>query len=114
MDKGKVIPISITCVLLAIGTYLVVNFIQNSKVYEKLIVSYKDYKTEYKDIKVDNVIVVNNISFWIVSTNKNEIVISSSEYLLADNKENNRFKIKLDETKKICLASGDCIYFNLE
>lgn len=114
MDKGKVIPLAITGVLSVIAVYLFVNFLKNNERYEKLIVSYKDIKYEYEDIVVNNVIVINNISFWIVSTNKNEIVLNSSDYLLDNGKEENVFQIKMDDTKTVCLASGDCIYFDLE
>lgn len=113
MEKGKLIPLGIATVLLIVAVGIIINNWRKNVTFDKLIVSYKSQKNEYDSIKVDDVIVVENTSFWIVSTAKNSLVLNSSDYLLDNNEEKLQFEIKLNESKRICFEEDDCIMFSL-
>ena len=113
MDKGKLIPLLLAAALFIVAICLFINDQKNNKKYDKLSVSYKSQKNEYADLKVDDVIVVKNISFWIVSTVNDSIVIRSSGYLTDGGKEDVEFKIELNKSKQLCFKPDDCIIFSL-
>lgn len=113
MDKGKLIPLLLAGLLFLISIVLYVNNQKNNQTYSKLIVSYKTQKTEYDNLNVDDVIVVGNVSFWVVSTSKEFVVLNSSEYLFWEDSETIEFKIEMNQTNKACFNPDNCIYFNL-
>lgn len=113
MEKGKLIPLVLAAILFIVAIFIFINNQINSRAFEKLYVVYKAQKSEYDKVRVDDVIVVRDVSFWVVSTLKDSIVINSSGYLLENEKESTEFEIKLNESKKICFKEDDCIIFNL-
>jgi len=113
MEKGKLIPLGLAAVLLIVAIGIFINNWRNNKAFDKLVVSYKTQKSEYNDIRVDDVIVVGDVSFWVVSTIKDAIVLNSSGYMIENEKEALEFEIKLNESKQICFKYDDCIIFNL-
>lgn len=113
MDKGKLIPLVTAGILLLVALIIVFNNQAKSISFDKLIVNYKSQKTEYDTLNVDDVIVVDKVSFWVVSTVQNAVVMNASEYLLVDGKEVIEIELKLDETKTVCLTKDNCITFQL-
>ncbi len=114
MDKGKLIPIASAVALAIIAIIIVfVNNQRNNVSFEKLIVTYKSQKNEYNSVRVDDVIVINNVSFWVVSTVKQSVVLNSSEDLLIDDKESNEIQVKINKATKVCFSKDDCIIMQL-
>lgn len=114
MNKGKVMGFIAVGLLIIAGIYATIKIINNNKTFEKMIITYKDNRQQYTDLKVDNVIVINNISFWIVSTTEDAIVLNTSEYLKQDGEEKNEFQITLEKETIACFNDSDCVYFSLE
>ena len=113
MEKGKVVPL-ITAVVLILVALVIFGYNQkNVSTFEKLIVTYNAQKNEYDTLHVDDVIVVEDVSFWVVSTIRNSVVLNSSDYLLVDNKEVMEIEIKINETKKACFTEDNCIMLQL-
>ena len=114
MDKGKLVPIVSAIALTIIAIIIVfVNNQRNNVSFEKLIVTYKSQKNEYDSVSVDDVIVVNNVSFWVVSTVKQSVVLNSSENLLVDDKETNEIQIKINKATNVCFSKDDCMIMQL-
>ncbi|MBE6148407.1 MAG: hypothetical protein E7167_02810 [Firmicutes bacterium] len=113
MDKGKLIPL-ITAVVLLLVAIVVFVYNQSKDVsFDKLVVTYKAQKNEYDTVKVDDVIVVDKVSFWVVSTVKNAIVLNASDYLLVDGKNVTEIEVKLNESTNVCFTEEDCIMLQL-
>lgn len=113
MEKGKLIPLISTAILVIIAM-VVFTYNQKGNVsFEKLMVTYKSQKTDYSHPKVDDVIVVSNVSFWVVSTIRDTIVLNASDYLLVDGKEVTEVEVKLNKSKSVCFAEDDCIMLQL-
>ena len=85
---------------------------KNTK-YEKLIVTYNAQKNEYDTLTIEDVIVVSNVSFWVVSISKDAVVLNSSDNLLVENKEVTEIEVKLNEGKNVCIKENDCIMLQL-
>lgn len=115
MKSGKVISVVIAGVLILVAIVLFINLQKNNDTFSILVVSYNGEKQEYKNIEVENVFVVNNVSFWIVSTGKDTIVLNSSDELYdEENNKTNEFYVKLKEDTAICFSASDCVHMNLE
>lgn len=115
MKSGKVISIVISAVLLLAAIVLFINLQKNNETFSILVVNYNNEKQEYKNIAVDNVFVVNNVSFWVVSTEKDTIVLNTSDELYdGKNEKTNEFYVKLKEDSTICFDTSDCVHMNLE
>lgn len=113
MEKGKLIPLITAIVLFIIAIFIFI-YNQNKDVrFDKLIVTYKDQKNEYDTLNVDDVIVVNNVSFWVVSTIKNSIILNTSDYLKYEDKKITEIEVELNETKSICFEENDCMLLQL-
>lgn len=113
MDKGKLVPLISTIILLLVAIVVIIYNRSSEISFDKLIVTYKTQKSEYDTLTVDDVIVVKNVSFWVVSTVKNAIVLNSSDYLLVDDMETTEIEIKINESKSVCFNEDDCIMFQL-
>lgn len=114
MVKEKIIPIVITVVLLiAIVVILIVN--KNNKMeFSELNISYHNENISHTDIEIDNVFVIDNVSFWIVSKAKNEIVLNSSDDITYNNKKKNEIKLVINKAKEICFADNSCALLELK
>lgn len=114
MIKGKLVPIIVTSVLIVcIVVILIVNSI-NSAHYEKLIISYQNENIDHTSLEVNNVFVINNISFWVVSTTKNQIIINSSDKVSYNNKGITEIKLELNKDKEICFEDQTCALLELK
>lgn len=115
MDKGKMIPIIISIVLSILALVLLVNmFLGKKTTYSKLLSSYNNQNEEYKDIKIDHVYVINNVSFWIKSIEKEKIILQSSIDLKDENgKETSEFIINKNIDTKACFSNDSCVLFKL-
>lgn len=113
MDKGKLIPILIAVVLGIVAVCILVRNISNNNSFEKLSFSYNANDYTYDDVKVDNVYVINNVSFWVISVEKNQVVLNSSDYLNVDGNETNEYKLQLNKETKVCFKDDSCIRFKL-
>lgn len=113
MDKNKVIPLAIAVILGIVAVSLFTVNIKKNKEYSKLIISYKDSDNEYTDIKLENLIVVNNVSFSIISVSKNGMVMSSSEDVEFNKKKVSELQLNAGESHKVCFADDDCAIFRL-
>ena len=115
MEKGKIIPIVIAIVLFIGAIIIIISNIVKGKVnYDKIVFAYNNETQEYNDLAIDNVIVINNISFWIVSLDKNDVVLNASVSLKdGNNKETNEFKIEIGKDSTACFDNGSCVLFKL-
>lgn len=113
MDKGKLLPLVLAAILFIVAISIFINNQKNSKHFDKLIVSYKTQNSEYNDLHVDDVIVIDNVSFWVVSTVKDSIVLNSSSYVYQSEEEILEFEIELNKSETICLSASNCIVFSL-
>ena len=113
MEKEKMIPIMIAMLLLVIAGIIFINNQRHNKSFEKLITDYNGEKHEYKDLKVEDVLVVNNTSFWIITIEKNSVVLNSSDNLISNEKESNEFKVELNKDNQVCFADETCVIFRL-
>ncbi|MBE6155268.1 MAG: hypothetical protein E7164_00750 [Firmicutes bacterium] len=113
MDRDKVIPLVTAAILLFVAVIIFGYNQNNLSAFEKLIVNYNNQKNEYENLAVDDVIVVGNVSFWVVSTIKDSIVLNTSDYLLVDNDEVTEIEVKLNETKKACFTENNCMFLQL-
>lgn len=114
MIKSKIIPIIIACFLVFIVFIIIGINVINDKKYEKLIISYQNENIDHTALEVDNVFVINNISFWVVSTSKNLIIVNSSENVSYNDKEINEIELKLNKSKEICFKNGTCALLELK
>lgn len=115
MKSGRIISIAVAGVLLFAAIILFINLQKNNDTFSILVVNYNNEKQEYKNIEVENVFVVNNISFWIVSKEKDTIVLNTSDELYnEDNEKTNEFSIKLKKDSSICFDENDCVHMTLE
>lgn len=113
MDKGKLVPLGLTFVLIlvAIGIFFFLNKKEDG--YTKLSIKYVNQTSEYTSFTVDDIITVGNVNFWVVSTEGNAIVLQADEYLYENNKESMEFKIELRKVSTVCIKDNDCVYFEL-
>lgn len=112
MKKGNLIPIVCIVILSIIVVYLIASKTVSRKVpsYNHFSFEYKNDVTEYDDINVSDIIIVNNTSFWVVALEGNKIVFNSNMEI---DKENTEFTVNLNEPKMICFEEDDCVVFNL-
>ena len=113
MRKEKLIPLAIIAILFVIGIVIVFRGILKSKGFDKLVVTYSNHSEEYDNVNVDDVIVVNNTSFWVISITKDNIILNSSDSLENNGKETNEFKIEINKDNKVCFKDDSCILFKL-
>jgi len=114
MERGKLVPIIVASALVVVAILILVFSNKNNLVFEKLVITYGGEKNEYESVKVDDVLVVNNSSFWVVSTLKDEIVLRTNEVLLIEEKDASEVKVEMNKQTKACLAKENCIYFELK
>lgn len=113
MDKGKMIPLGLTFILILVAIGIFFYSHKKEDGYSKLTIKYAGQENEYNTFKVDDLITVNNTNFWVVSTEGNAIVLQSDKSLLENNEESMEFKIELNKVSTICVKDNDCIYFEL-
>ena len=113
MEKGKVIPMILAAILLIVAIIIFVYNQSKDVSFDKLIVTYNGHKNEYDTLTVDDVIVVGNVSFWVVSTIKDSIVLNTSASVFIDNKEVTEIEVNLNERKNVCFKENDCIFLEL-
>ncbi|MBQ6840704.1 MAG: hypothetical protein IJO63_01125 [Bacilli bacterium] len=113
MEKGKLIPLISAAVLAIVAVVVVINNQRNNVSFDKLIVTYKDQKNEYDTVTVDDVIVVKDVSFWVVSTVRKSIVLNSSNSLLVNGKESTEIEVNLNKATDVCFSEDDCIIMQL-
>ena len=114
MAKGKMIPLIIAGILLILAVFFFIRILRNNVSFDKLIVSYNDNNEEYEKLSIDNVIVVNNTSFWIVSIEKNKIVLNASDEVTINNETVNEVSVELNKNSEVCFASNNCAIFKLQ
>lgn len=84
------------------------------KFFSQLTVTYQDDKKTYDKILIDDVIAVNDVSFWVVGISNDQITINSSTPLKDKKETKTSFVIKLGEIKALCNEKNSCIYFDLK
>ena len=114
MAKGKIVPLLIAGILLIIAIVFLIRIIQNSTSFDKLIVSFNGNNEEYEKLAIDNVIVVNNTSFWIVSIEKDKIVLNASDDVTINNETVNEVSVELNKNSEVCFANNSCAIFKLQ
>lgn len=114
MNKGKLIPIIIIAVLALIIVYLVCSkaILGKVKTFEHFSIEYNHEVTTYDEINVNNVIVVNNVSFWVVSVEGNKVVLNSNVNFNKDG-ESSEFAVELEKPKTVCFEENNCATFSL-
>lgn len=114
MKKGKLIPIVITVILALIIIYLISSksILNKVKQYKHFEIIFNKETTNYDNIKISDVIIINNVSFWVTGIEGDKIVFDSSEDFNGD-EEGNAFTVKLDEPKDICFTETSCATFKL-
>lgn len=113
MEKGKLIPIIIAILLFILAIIIFAKNQMSNESFKKLVATYNGEKQEYSNLKVEDVIVVNNTSFWIVSIDKAVVILNSSENLENNSKKSNEFKIQLNKDNMVCFADNSCVTFKL-
>ena len=115
MERGKLIPIIIAIALAFVAIGIVINNLSKGKInYSKIISSYNNETQEYNDLALDNVIVINNVSFWIVAIDKNDVVLNTNSSIKDENnKDINEVTIKVGKDTTACFDNGSCVLFKL-
>lgn len=113
MQKGKLFPLIVIGVLTILSICLFLSNINKNKHFSRLIVVYKNQTLEYKTLTADSVIVIDEISFWVVSKEKKSIVLKPNKALKVEGLKVNEIKIKLGEEKTIC-DEDRCILMRLK
>lgn len=113
MNKGKLIPIVIAIILGVVVVYL----IASKSIFHK-IEKYTNFSYEYnhevvdkKDLAVNDILVINGVSFNVVGIEGNKVILNASETFGKDN--SNEILIKLNEKKEVCFKENDCVVFSL-
>lgn len=113
MEKGKLIPIVIAAVLGIVVIYL----IASKGIFNK-IEKYTSFSYEYNhevinkdDIAVNDMLVINGITFMVVGIEGNKIVINTSE--VYDESGSTEVTVELNEKKEVCFKENDCVVFSL-
>ena len=115
MEMKKLVPIILAIALLVIAGFLLSrNLKMNKTTYSKMVASYNNQNEEHTNLKVDDVIVINNVSFWVVAVEPNKVVLQSSVSLKDDSeKEVTEFEVKTSGDTKACFSDDSCVLFKL-
>lgn len=114
MDRKKLLPLILALFLLVVLAILLYSKVINKYSYNKIIAIYNNQKQEQSDLNGELVLVINNVSFWIDSKNKDTLILKSSEKLNDDNDNStDRFLISTVLDTKVCFKDESCVLFKL-